>query len=193
MSGICLRTVSSCWLLFSPSCTLLSSHMKPVALSEHTHSFTPPIILSHCFTCVLLTSATSLCKNVMSTSRHILNSTYSRKVFCLPCACSCSVVSDSLWPHGVKLTRLLCPWDFPGRIPEWVAISSSWGSSWAQDWIPISCLSCIGGRFLTTGKILYLGSPWAGGRLGGGAYKTAVGRGAVIKLSGRRKSLTLPF
>ena len=30
------------------------------------------------------------------------------------CVCvSCSVVSDSLWPHGLELTRLLCPWDIP--------------------------------------------------------------------------------
>ena len=28
---------------------------------------------------------------------------------------SCSVVSNSLWPHGMYLARLLCPWDFPGK------------------------------------------------------------------------------
>ena len=28
---------------------------------------------------------------------------------------SCSVVSDSLWPHQLQATRLLCPWDFPGK------------------------------------------------------------------------------
>ena len=28
---------------------------------------------------------------------------------------SCSVVSDSLQPHGVEPTRLLCPWDSPGK------------------------------------------------------------------------------
>ena len=28
---------------------------------------------------------------------------------------SLSVVSDSLWPHGLQPTRLLCPWDFPGK------------------------------------------------------------------------------
>ena len=28
---------------------------------------------------------------------------------------SCSVVSDSLWPHGLLPARLLCPWDFSGR------------------------------------------------------------------------------
>ena len=26
-----------------------------------------------------------------------------------------SVMSDSLWPHGLQPTRLLCPWDFPGK------------------------------------------------------------------------------
>ena len=26
-----------------------------------------------------------------------------------------SVVSDSLWPHGLKPARPLCPWDFPGK------------------------------------------------------------------------------
>ena len=26
-----------------------------------------------------------------------------------------SVVSDSLGPHGLQPTRLLCPWDFPGK------------------------------------------------------------------------------
>ena len=28
---------------------------------------------------------------------------------------SCSVVSDSSWPHGLQLTRLPHPWDFPGK------------------------------------------------------------------------------
>ena len=27
----------------------------------------------------------------------------------------CSVVSDSLWPSRLQPTRLLCPWNFPGR------------------------------------------------------------------------------
>ena len=29
-----------------------------------------------------------------------------------------SVVSSSLWPHGPKPARLLCPWDFPGKNTE---------------------------------------------------------------------------
>ena len=28
---------------------------------------------------------------------------------------SCSVVFDSLWPHGLQPTRLLHSWDFPGK------------------------------------------------------------------------------
>ena len=28
---------------------------------------------------------------------------------------SCSVMSDSSRPHGLQPTRLLCPWDFPGK------------------------------------------------------------------------------
>ena len=28
---------------------------------------------------------------------------------------ACSVVSDSLWSHGMKPTRLLCPWNLPGK------------------------------------------------------------------------------
>ena len=60
---------------------------------------------------------------------------------------SCSVVSDSLQPHGP--TTLLRPWNFPGRVLERVAISFSRGSSWSRDrtWVsrtvglPLYCLS----------------------------------------------------
>ena len=31
------------------------------------------------------------------------------------CVCVHSVVSDSLWPHGLRPARLLCPWNFPGK------------------------------------------------------------------------------
>ena len=33
-------------------------------------------------------------------------------VFC------CSLMSDSLWPHGLWPARLLCPWDPPGKNTE---------------------------------------------------------------------------
>ena len=35
-------------------------------------------------------------------------------------------------------------------IPEWVAMSSSRGSSWPWDQTPISCVSCTAGGFFTT-------------------------------------------
>ena len=36
-----------------------------------------------------------------------------------------SVVSDSSRPHGLQPTRLLCPWDLPGKSTEWGAIAFS--------------------------------------------------------------------
>ena len=43
----------------------------------------------------------------------------------LPRKRSHSVVSDSLRPHGLQPTRILCPWDFPGKSTGVVAISFS--------------------------------------------------------------------
>ena len=49
-------------------------------------------------------------------------------------------MSDSLWLYGMYLARLLCPWDFPGKILEWVDISFSRGSSWPRDRTHVSCI-----------------------------------------------------
>ena len=57
------------------------------------------------------------------------------------CVCmyfSCSVVSGSLWPHGLLPARLHCPWNSPGKILEWADIPFSRGSSWLGDWTRIS-------------------------------------------------------
>ena len=52
------------------------------------------------------------------------------------CVCvDCSVMSNSLQPHGLYLTRLLCPWDSPGQNTGWgchlllQAIFLTWGMS----------------------------------------------------------------
>ena len=52
----------------------------------------------------------------------------------------CSVVSDSLRPHGQYPIRLHCPRDFPGnwKILEWIAISFCRGSSQPGDWTRVS-------------------------------------------------------
>ena len=59
---------------------------------------------------------------------------------------SCSVVSDSLQPHGLEPARLLCPWNSLSKNTEWDIIPFSRGSSWPRDrnWV-----SCIADRFST--------------------------------------------
>ena len=57
---------------------------------------------------------------------------------------SCSVISNSVRPHGQKPIRLLCPW-----IPQqeyWVVVPFSRGSSQPRDqtWV-----SCIARKFFT--------------------------------------------
>ena len=65
------------------------------------------------------------------------------------CVLSRSVVSDSLWPHGLQPTRLLCPWGcLQARILEWVVMPSSRGSSQPRDRTQVSL---IAGRFFTIG------------------------------------------
>ena len=61
---------------------------------------------------------------------------------------SCSAMSDSLQPHGLQPTRLLCPEIFQARKLEWVAISFSRESSWCRDWTWVSSISCISRRIL---------------------------------------------
>ena len=65
--------------------------------------------------------------------------------------CVCSVTFDFLQPRWLWSAKLLCP---SSSILEWVAISSSRGTSWPRDRTHISCVSCIGKR------ILYLLSNW---------------------------------
>ena len=53
---------------------------------------------------------THRCKKIFS-----LYSIISPLLLLLSLLSSCSVESDFLRPHGLKLTRLLCPWDFPSQ------------------------------------------------------------------------------
>ena len=62
------------------------------------------------------------------------------------CVCACSVVFNSLWPHGLWLIRLLCPWDFPGKNSGVGCHFLLWESSWPRDRIHIPCILCIAGR-----------------------------------------------
>ena len=77
------------------------------------------------------------------------------------------------------------------RILEWVAISFSRGSSWYRDWIPVSCGSCIAGRFFTAeppGKPLELEKH--------PKFKFSLSSYLIVSLTGyhvHRNSLICPF
>ena len=66
-------------------------------------------------------------------------------------SCCCCLVAKScptfVWLHRLWPTRLLCPWDFPGKNTEWVAISFSRGSSPPRD---PPFISCIAGGFFAS-------------------------------------------
>ena len=53
-----------------------------------------------------------------------------------------------LQPHGLQPVRILCRGISQARILEWVAISSSRGSSQARDQAPVSYVSTIGRGFV---------------------------------------------
>ena len=63
---------------------------------------------------------------------------------------ACWVMFDSQWPTDGSLSGSSVHRIFQARILEWVAISSSRGSSWPRDQTWVSCGSCIAGRFSTT-------------------------------------------
>ena len=62
------------------------------------------------------------------------------------CMLSCSIMSDSLWPHGLQPARLLCPWVFPVKNTGVGSHFLLQGSFWPRDWTQVSCTT---GRFFT--------------------------------------------
>ena len=65
------------------------------------------------------------------------------------CVCVCvlvKVMSNSLRPHGLQPTRLLCPWDSPGKNSGVVAIPFSKKPSNPRDQTEVSH---IADRFFT--------------------------------------------
>ena len=65
-----------------------------------------------------------------------------------------SVMSGSLWPHGLSLTGSSVCGIFQARMLEWVAISSLRGSSWFRNQSCISSSSCM------IRQILYHWATW---------------------------------
>ena len=64
-----------------------------------------------------------------------------------------SVVSDSSWPHGLQPTRLLRPWDFPGKSTgvgchagykcSWLRVGGSSASKQERETFTASMLHCL--------------------------------------------------
>ena len=67
--------------------------------------------------CLLKDKEFSQCGLVLTCSLVLLNFQYSwitmHSSFRIMCVFSCSVMSDSLQPHGLSPARLFCRWDFP--------------------------------------------------------------------------------
>ena len=65
------------------------------------------------------------------------------------CMFSHLVMSDSLQPMDCSPPGSSVYGILQTRIPEWVSLSSSRGSSGPKNQTYISCISCIAGRFFT--------------------------------------------
>ena len=63
------------------------------------------------------------------------------------CMLSHSVMTGSLWPRGLKFSRLLCPWDSPGKNTGVGGHFLPQGIFPTQDQ---TCVSHIAGGFFTT-------------------------------------------
>ena len=81
-----------------------------------------------------------ICKRLFSSfNKHILPLKWlSGVTLHVACVLSHSVVSNSLGLHGLQATRLLCPWNFPGKNTE------------------VDCHLFLQGMFLTQGLNLCL-------------------------------------
>ena len=75
-----------------------------------------------------------------------------RSLEIMTCICNSGVHAKlpqscpTLRPHGLQPTRLLCPWDFPGKNTGVGCHACLKGSSQPRDQTPVSCISCTAGQ-----------------------------------------------
>ena len=55
-----------------------------------------------------------------------------------------SVTSDSVWPRGLQPTRLVCPWDSPGKNTGVGCHALLQGIFPTRNQAHVSCVSCVG-------------------------------------------------
>ena len=111
---ICTKSLQSCLALHNPmDCSLPSSSIHGFSSQEYWSGLpfpSPEELLSPGVQPV------SLASPALAGGFFITSSTWEapRKPHCC-CCCVASVVSDSVRPHRRQPTRLLCPWDSPGK------------------------------------------------------------------------------
>ena len=92
-----------------------------------------------------------LCGSLKSNFYPIINISVWQYFISCVCACSVpSVVFNSLWPHGLQPTRLLCPWDSPGKNTGVGCHALRQGIFKPKNQNHVSCVSCITRGFFTT-------------------------------------------
>ena len=99
------------WHLWSFSRDVFSASLEFVATESHLSYYLIRII-HYCSWCFII----PVCE-----CTPIIYSFYWCWISVLCAALSCSVVSDSVWPHGLLPTRLLCPWGL-SRQQYWSAL-----------------------------------------------------------------------
>ena len=90
------------------------------------------------------------CRGILYRLSHQGSPRSSLDIIIRVCVLHRSVMSDSLWPFGQSLKGSSVHGIFQARILEWVAISSSQGSSWPKNLTHVSYISWITGGFFTT-------------------------------------------
>ena len=128
----------------------------PCMSSANSNGFTSSFLIwiPFSFSCLIVlarTSNTMLKKS--GEKRHLLAHLWGKAFSFSPLSMTlvvvlslCLVESGSLQPHGLWPAWLLCPWDFPARILEWGAVSSSRGSCSPKDLVS----PALAGRFFPT-------------------------------------------
>ena len=118
---------------------------------------------------------------VLPSCLHRVTKGCSRLLYCiLVCVCahawvlSCSFVSNSLWPYGLYPTRLLYPWNFPGKntgvgcrfLLQGSLLtqgSNLYHLCWQASSLPHFAISLVWlGSHTSDGKLNYNNSAWAG-------------------------------
>ena len=81
--------------------------------------------------------------------------------------CMCIIVSNSLRPHALWPTGILCPWESPSKNDGVGCYFLLQGIFPTRDQTWVSCVSCIAGRFFNTwapGEALGFGVVWDWGQ-----------------------------